>query len=86
MANQEELLTRSETGKLAGIVLGHLDPIFDSLERSRVDSLKQLFRNGEADSLKYIAGVAGLCALDDLKIKLKAQMNTGLSAGKELMK
>ena len=80
----EKKLAEINTGRMAGILEGHLEPILAELEAAAIAQIKNQYRQGDFDQVKMLVGVGQLATIDDMRAKIKAQINSGIAANKEL--
>ena len=85
LEEQEKILGRINTGKLAHVVVGHMEPVITQLIAARATKLKNLHRHGKWDSSAAQAEVAAICALEDLEAALKRQVAQGNQATAQRM-
>lgn len=64
-------------GKLSSVILEAMMPEIDAMADQFVNKLKMMYRDGTFTESKMLAAVAELCALDDLKTRLKSQVRRG---------
>lgn len=83
---KEDLLSQIHESRMASVVMGWLDPVFDNVEENLLNSLKSNFRSGTYTELLLACHVAQLVALEDLKTKIKGIAVRGDYAQKELEK
>lgn len=84
--DNETLLGQINQARTASAVMGFLVPVFGEVEQNLLDSLKSNFRAGTYSELLLACHVAQLCAIDDLKTKIKGLIVRGDGAMEQLSK
>lgn len=82
--DKEKLLTELGESKTANHVLEWMSPVFSEIEQRLIDSMKGNFRAGSYTELLLACHVAQLCALEDLKVKIKSVALRGETAKEAL--
>lgn len=82
----EDILSHINEGRTAHTVLAWMDPVFKEVEKNLMDSLKSSFRCGKYTELLLACHVAQLCALEDLRVKIKSIAVRGDSAASDIQK
>lgn len=72
-------------GKRSTLALDILSPVLKEQADQIINNLKNLYASGDTDAVKYIAAVAQLKAMDDLKANLQGKVSRGNRAAKELI-
>lgn len=81
--NNEEKISQINEGRMASITLNWLEPILNKIEKDLGASLKALFRSGQYTENVLVAHTAQLCAIDQLREKLRAIVLIGDAASDE---
>jgi len=81
---EDDLISQLNDGRTANVLLEWMGPIFEEVEKSTVNSLKSNFRNGSYTELVLACHVAQLCAIEDLKTRIKGIAARGDYAAKRL--
>ena len=82
---KEEIHTSVNAGRRALLVLESIGPILGMQKDRLVNDLKNLYRSGSGTESKLLAVASGLCTIDDIESRLKAQIRQGESASEEVM-
>lgn len=83
MDNNNRILEVSD-GRTASMYLAWAAPLFDQVEKDLLNSLKSNFRAGSYSELLLACHVAQLCAIDDIKTKMKGIAIRGESAAVDM--
>lgn len=82
--DNEDKLSQINEGRTAHMFFSWAAPIFDDVEKSLIASMKSNFRLGTYSELLLACHTAQLCALDDLKTRIKGLAVRGDSAAHQM--
>ncbi len=83
-----KLREKASQGGTAHFLEKNLEPYLKSIEFSLLSNLKNIYRDDtkEKSNSVLLAKLAGLCVVDDIRAKIKTDINLGNAAHKELLK
>ena len=84
MKDPQKNLSDLNSARKAHLILEMMDPVVKDMENGIVAELRSLYRGGSTDGIKYIAASAQLCLIEDLSSRLRADINKGNRAAKEI--
>lgn len=84
MGHIEKKLEVVGQGRVAEVILTHVNDRIELQLKKALNRLKSDFRNGKTDSVTLSSGLAAYCALEDFKADLMRDVKNGQSAAKEL--
>lgn len=79
----EEQLSHINEGRAASVTLQWIEPLFQKMEKGRIDTLKSCFRSGNYTELVLACHIAQLCAIDDMRENLKGLSRRAESVSQE---
>lgn len=82
--DKETLLSQMNNGRQASLLRNWMDPIFAKVEDELIKSLKSSFMAGKYTELVLACHTAQLCALDQLRDRIRNIEMTGVAAAREL--
>jgi hypothetical protein len=82
--NSEEKLSKMNEGRHAQWANDLISPYLSDIKDTAVRKLQHLYRTGAHTEAKLLAGVAELCALEDLEATLIEKIRTGDRIAREL--
>lgn len=89
MVSQEDRhrlkLADVQEGQIATHIIAHLEPIHAALKEETISKMMNAYRAGNVEIGIYLAGAAQLCTLEDMQTRLKARVNKGIHAAKEIL-
>lgn len=80
----EQQMTLISDARTARAVLQQAGPVFKLQHDDALARLKSMFRQGNYTESRLAAGIAELCAIDDIVERFNAKIEAGESTQKEL--
>ena len=77
-----KIIEKANIGRRAQLIIDNLQPFINECRESILSRMKNEYRAGDISKLP--SHVAGLCAYDDLEVKLKSKISIGNHAFKEI--
>lgn len=84
MSSIEKRLETINRGRVAEVILTHLNERIEDQLKKALNRLKMDYRNGKTDSVTLSSGLAAYCALEDFQSDLMREVKNGQSAAKEI--
>lgn len=80
----EQQLSAVNQGKMADVIIREIEPYFERQTMEIIAKLKSEYRSGSSSMPSLLSKVGELCALEDLKNRLKQDSKKGLRNMEEM--